>query len=104
MGDEIPRWPSQKAEPPPPPDRTTWAARSAAEHWRGVTDPLGKLRFLDARYARLDQNGLEFFKGEVGDAIRAADPKAVLGDPHLVGLIRALWGERGVIKLRDKIK
>lgn len=63
-----------------------------------------RLRLLDARYARLDPNGLDFFKGEVGDAIRAADPKAVLGDPHLVGLIRALWGERGVIKLRDRAK
>jgi len=63
-----------------------------------------RLRFLDARYARLDPNGLDFFKGEVGDAIRAADPKAVLGDPHLVGLIRALWGERGVTKLRDRAK
>jgi predicted NAD/FAD-dependent oxidoreductase len=105
MGDEIQRWPSQKAEPKPIPDRTSWAIQASADYWReAAADPMGKLRLLDARFARLDPNGLDFFKAEVADAIRAADPKAVLGDPHLVGLIRALWGERGVVKLRDRAK
>jgi len=105
MGDEMSRWPASKPEPAPAPDRTAWATRSAAEHWReAAATPLGKLRLLDARYARLDPGNLEFFKGEVGEAIRSADPKLVLGDPHLVGLVRSLWGERGLQRLKDRAK
>jgi hypothetical protein len=105
MGDETPRWSAPKADPAPAPDRTTWAAKSAAEHWREVSnDPLGRLRFLDAKHARLDPGNLEFFKGEVGEAIRNTDAKVVLGDPHIVGLIRSLFGERGVQRLRDRAK
>ena len=105
MGDEAPRWSAPKAEPAPTPDRTTWATRSAAEHWReAAATPLGKLRLLDARYARLDPGNLEFFKGEVGEAIRSADPKLVLGDLHHVGLVRSLWGERGLQRLKDRAK
>ena len=107
MGDEWgeQRWKAKpKAEPAPQSDRAQWANQSSAEHWReAIKDPVGRLRWMEARFARGPSN-LDAFKAEVGEAIRAVDPQLVLGDPHVVGMVRALFGERGVTRLREKLR
>jgi TPP-dependent pyruvate/acetoin dehydrogenase alpha subunit len=102
MGDEIPKWPAQKPAPEPPPDRTSWAQRASAEYWSGVTDPIGRLKHLEARYARLDPANIEAFRQELTAAIRNAEPAAILAEPRVVTMVRSVYGERGVTRLRDR--
>jgi hypothetical protein len=104
MGDEFHKWPAQKPAPEPAPDRTSWAQKASAEFWSSVTDPAGRLRFYAARLARLDRSRLDAFRAEVGAVIRETDPKVVLDDPHVVGMVRELFGERGVMRLREKVR
>jgi hypothetical protein len=86
------------------PDRLGWMQRSAAAHWSGVTDPIGRLKHLEARYARLDPANLEQFREELAAAIRNADPAAVLGEPRVVTMVRSVYGERGVTRLRERAR
>ena len=60
--------------------------------------PLNRLRYLDARMAQ----GAAIDKDRVADLIREAGPKAVLSDPDAVGLVRQLFGEKGVQRLKDR--
>lgn len=104
MGDEFPRWPAQKPAPEPPPDRASWAQKASSEFWSSVTDPAGRLRLYAARLARLDPSRLDTFRAEVAAVIRETDPRLVLDDPRLVSMVRELFGERGVARLREKAK
>ena len=60
--------------------------------------PLNRLRCLDARLAA----GAEIDRERVAQLVREAGAKAVLSDPDAVGLVRQLWGERAVQRLRDR--
>ena len=60
--------------------------------------PLNRLRYLDARLAA----GAEIDRERVAQLVREAGSKAVLSDPDAVGLVRQLWGERAVERLRDR--
>jgi hypothetical protein len=60
--------------------------------------PLNRLRYLDAVLAR----GGDVDKDRVAELIREAGPKACLSDPDAVGLIRQLFGERGVERLKHR--
>ena len=60
--------------------------------------PLNRLRYLDARLAA----GAEIDRERVAQLVREAGAKAVLSDPDAVGLVRQLWGERAVERLRDR--
>jgi hypothetical protein len=62
--------------------------------------PLNRLRFYDAQLAR----GIEVNKDRVAELIREVGPAAVLSDRDVIGLVRQLWGERAVERLRERAK
>ena len=72
-----------------------------------AADPIGELRMLDAVLARLTfqqddpsyHDRLEQLKSKAAAKIGALDPKVILGHPDLRGMVRQLWGERGVTRL-----
>lgn len=62
--------------------------------------PLHRLRYLDARLAQ----GAEIDKNRVAELVREAGAAAVLADPDAVGLIRQLFGEPGVQRLKQRAR
>ena len=80
-------------------------------YWDEVKgDVIGRLRLADAYLARINvgdwsqrNERREWLKMRVGELIRSAKVEDVLADPHLVGMVRDLYGERGVIRLRDRV-
>jgi hypothetical protein len=62
--------------------------------------PLNRLKFYDAQLAR----GVEVNRDRVAELIREAGAAAVLSDRDTIGLVRQLWGERAVEKLRARAK
>jgi hypothetical protein len=51
-----------------------------------------------------DPDEVERLKGRVGELIRETDPAAILGDPHLVTMVRWLFTEKGLVRLRERAK
>ena len=104
MGDEFVYSPSAKAEKKVP-DRTDSAINSSADYWAtAVTEnPLNRLRLLDAKLARPGVD-VESIKARAGELIREIGAAKVLGDPDCVGLVRQLFGQRGVDRLRERAK
>ncbi len=45
---------------------------------------------------------VEWLKGVTAEWIKRATPADVIGDPHVRGLVRKLFGEAGVNRLRDR--
>jgi hypothetical protein len=80
-------------------------------YWDEVKgDVIGRLRLADAYLARINvgdwsqrNERREWLKMRVGELIRAAEPKDVVGDPNLVGMVRDLFGEKGVARLKARI-
>jgi len=70
--------------------------------------PIGRLRYCDAVLARLrvqkDTERVESLKATVAGLLREADPVEVLAEPHIIGMILELFGERGVRRIRDRSK
>ena len=62
--------------------------------------PLNRLRYLDARLAQ----GATVDPNRVAELVREAGAKAVLSDPDAIGLVRQLFGERGVVRLKDRAR
>jgi hypothetical protein len=91
MGDEVP-------------DRLGWLQQSAAANWNKITDPIGRLKYLEARYARLDPANLGQFREELTAAIRNAEPAAILNEPRVVTMVRSVFGERGVTRLKERAR
>ena len=92
------------------PSDITWASQANMKMWSERTDALGKLCLADAYLARIwvgewsqREERTDWLKGYIGPLLREVDPKAIVGDPHLCGMVRQLWGERGVQRLRDRI-
>ena len=104
MGDEYLYSPSAKAEKKVP-DRTDSAINSSADYWAtAVTEnPLNRLRLLDAKLARPGVD-VESIKARAGELIRELGAAKVLTDPDCVGLVRQLFGQRGVDRLRERAK
>jgi hypothetical protein len=78
----------------------TWASQANMKMWEELRGtPLGRIIVGDfsQRAERMD-----WLKSYIGPLIREVEPRAILGDSHLCGMVRQLWGERGVQKLRDK--
>jgi hypothetical protein len=105
MGDEYQYQPSssvQKLEKKSP-DRSDFAVASSAEYWAtAVTEnPLNRLRLLDARLARPGVD-IESIKARAGELIREIGAAQVLSDPDCVGLVRQLFGEKGVTRLKER--
>ncbi len=62
--------------------------------------PLNRLRYLDARMAQ----GATIDKDRVAELVREAGAQAVLSDPDAIGLVRQLFGEKGVQRLKDRAR
>lgn len=73
-------------------------------------DALGKLKLAEAllaRYAfRAGEHGheerVEWLKGRVAELLRESAARDVVVDPSVMGMVRQLFGERGVARLREK--
>lgn len=85
-----------------------WKIQQAEKTAHSIAaDPIGELRMLDAVLARLTfqqddpsyHDRLEQLKSKAAAKIGALDPKVILGHPDLRGMVRQLWGERGVTRL-----
>lgn len=85
-----------------------WKMQQAEKTAHSIAaDPIGELRMLDAVLARLTfqqddpsyHDRLEQLKSKAAAKIGAIDPKVILGHPDLRGMVRQLWGERGVTRL-----
>ena len=85
-----------------------WKIQQAEKTAHSIAaDPIGELRMLDAVLARLTfqqddpsyHDRLEQLKSKAAAKIGALQPKVVLGHPDLRGMVRQLWGERGVTRL-----
>ena len=79
----------------------------AARAWgKQEPTPLHRLKLCDAYLARLtfadDKDAMDRLRDAAAAAIREADAKEVLNDPHLVGMVRQLFGERGLGRLRNR--
>lgn len=80
-------------------------------YWDEVKgDVIGRLRLADAYLARINigdwsqrNERREWLKMRVGELIRSAKAEDVLGDPHLVGMVRDLFGEKGVMRLKGRV-
>lgn len=94
-------------------DNARWEAEQDrnVRYWNSVIEgKLGKLRLADALLARYtvqqDVTGhderIDWLKERVADLLREADAKEVVGDPSLQAMVRQLWGENGVRRLRSR--
>lgn len=85
--------------------------RENSKMWEELArDSIGKLRQIDAMLARLqfqhdDPNFLEKLSGlreMAARHLRDCDAKLAYGDPHIRAMVRELWGEAGVNRLRER--
>lgn len=73
--------------------------------------PMGKLRLADAYLGRITVGPWETrkmmtdeLKGMIGGIVREAKPEDVLGDPHVRGMVRHLYGEAGISRLKRRVE
>ena len=68
--------------------------------------PLNRLKLCEAYLARLtispDADAMERLRDSTAAALRSADATEVLGHPHLMSMVRQLFGERGLNKLKKR--
>jgi len=68
--------------------------------------PLNRLKLCEAYLARLtispDADALERLRDSTAAALRSADAAEVLGHPHLMSMVRQLFGERGLNRLKTR--
>jgi hypothetical protein len=68
--------------------------------------PLNRLKLCEAYLARLtispDPDAMERLRDSTAAALRSADAAEVLGHPHLMSMVRQLFGERGLNKLKKR--
>lgn len=68
--------------------------------------PLNRLKLCEAYLARLtispDADAMERLKDSTAAALRSVDAAEVLGHPHLMSMVRQLFGERGLNKLKKR--
>ena len=92
--------------------RFTQASDRAASEWNkhGVSDSLGKLRLVEATLARYqmrsEEHGhlerMEWLRERAGQLLRDVAPGEALGDLRILCMVRSLFGERGVTRLRER--
>jgi len=85
-------------------EQDEWSARVWGKQ---EPTPINRLRLCDAYLARLtireaDRDAWDRLRDAAAAALRDADPKEVIGDPHLAGMVRHLFGERGLGRLRER--
>ena len=98
MGDEYTYSPTVNTEKVKPSHNLESQFHSNLATWNDLLrqSPLNRLRFYDAQLAR----GINVDKDRVAELVREAGPAAVLSDRDAIGLVRQLWGERAVEKLK----
>ena len=98
MGDEYTYSPTVNTEKAKPSHNLESQFHSNLATWNDLLrqSPLNRLRFYDAQLAR----GINVDKDRVAELVREAGPAAVLSDRDAIGLVRQLWGERAVEKLK----
>jgi len=84
-------------------EQNDWNARA----WGKLEPtPLNRLKLCEAYLARLtispDADAMERLKDSTAAALRSADAAEVLGHPHLMSMVRQLFGERGLNKLKKR--
>jgi hypothetical protein len=92
--------------------RFTQDSDRAASEWNkhGVADSLGKLRLVEATLARYqmrsEEHGhlerMEWLRERAGQLLRDVAPRDALGDLRILCMVRSLFGERGVTRLRER--
>ena len=104
MGDEFTYFPTKQAQPekPKPSHNLEHQFHSNQAMWNSAVreSPLNRLKFYDAQLAR----GIDVDRDRVAELVREVGPTAVLSDRDVIGLIRQLWGEKAVEKLRARAK
>ena len=98
MGDEYTYSPTVKQEKPKPSHNLEHSLHSNLVTWNELVrqSPLNRLRFYDAQLAR----GIDVDKDRVAELVREAGAAAVLSDRDAIGLVRQLWGEKAVERLK----
>ena len=98
MGDEYTYSPTVNTEKAKPSHNLEHQLHSNAATWNDLVrqSPLNRLRFYDAQLAR----GIDVNRDRVAELVREAGAAAVLSDRDAIGLVRQLWGERAVEKLK----
>jgi hypothetical protein len=82
--------------------------RSARQWGKQEPTPIHRLKLCEAYLARLtlsdppDRDAVERLREAAAAALRIADAIEVLNDPHLAGMVRQLFGERGLNKLKKR--
>jgi hypothetical protein len=81
------------------------------EYWNkhGLRDDLGRLKLCEAllaRYSVQPEEGdrMEQLRNVVVDCMQSVSSIKVLDNPSLLSMIRALWGEKGVNRLKTRAK
>ena len=99
MGDEYTYSPTVNTEKVKPSHNLEHSFHSNLATWSELVrqSPLNRLRFYDAQLAR----GIEVNRERVAELVREAGPAAVLSDRDAIGLVRQLWGERAVERLKN---
>jgi hypothetical protein len=91
----------------------SWASQANVRYWESVkNNPYYRLRMADAYLARIgvgdwQQRGerTSWLKNYVGDLLRSLDDATeAYGDPQIRSMVRELWGEPGVTKLKARCK
>ena len=104
MGDEFTYFPAKpvQQEKPKPNHNLEHQFHSNQVMWNSAVQesPLNRLKFYDAQLAR----GIDVDRDRVAELVREVGPTAVLSDRDVIGLIRQLWGEKAVEKLRARAK
>jgi hypothetical protein len=112
MGDEHGYLPSAAKSGPKglPDERVARAVERSVSGWDEAVrnSPLNRLRYYDALLARTafsgDAGEREKIKIRVGELIREIGASDVLTDPGVIGLVRELFGEKGVLRLRERAR
>jgi len=76
----------------------------------GLRDDLGRLKLCDALLARYtvrsDEIGhaerMEWLRNRVAEALREVPAQPVTNEPSLMSMIRCLWGEKGVYRIKAR--
>ena len=103
MGDLHQYFPTKtKSEEPKPSHNLEHQFHSNQAMWNSAVQesPLNRLKFYDAQLAR----GVDVNRDRVAELIREAGAAAVLSDRDTIGLVRQLWGEKAVERLRARVK
>lgn len=93
-------------------DNMRWEAdqHRAIKGWdEDLEEALGRLKLCDALWARYNVTAdadtpsrKEWLRGVIAEEIRRVDPAVILGEPPLRSLVREVFGEKGVMRLKAR--